>query len=101
MFFNKIINCLKRTPTSYAEKHSAYKNSGSRIGKYIPGFVPSRIKPIQVFPDNRKLNREKWFTLNGDASNLRLVGKVWVTMGNMWTSGVLTVVRLGLPFSMA
>ena len=48
--------------------------SGSKIGKYIPGFVPSRIKPILVVPDNRKLNREKWFTLNGDASNLRLVG---------------------------
>lgn len=75
MFFNKIINCLKRTPISHVDKHSAVNNSGSKIGKYIPGFVPSRIKPIQVFPDNRKLNQEKWFTLNGDASNLRLVGK--------------------------
>lgn len=75
MFFNKIINCLKHSRASYTEKHSTYRNNGSKIGKYIPGFAPSRIKPIHMFPDNRKLNREKCFTLNGDASNLRLVRK--------------------------
>ena len=41
-----------------------------------------------MFPDNEKLDREKFFVLNGDASNLRPTANIHDSTGNMinqWT----------------
>jgi hypothetical protein len=88
VFVNKIINYLKRKPASYTEKHSTDSDNSSKIGKYVPGFLPCKIKCAQMFRDNRKLDQEKYFVLNGDASNLRFAGKILAQSGeqvDQWT----------------
>jgi len=51
-------------------------NNFRKKQEYIPGFPTSKIKQIQMFPDNEKLDREKFFVLNGDASNLRPIANI-------------------------
>ena len=73
----KILRYLGANKSSNKEYKAGHiDNSFRKKQEYIPGFPPSKIKQIQMFPDNEKLDREKFFILNGDASNLRPVANI-------------------------
>ena len=69
---DKILRYLGETNSSNKEyKVGHIDNSFRKKQDYIPGFPRSKINQIQMFPDNEKLNREKFLVLNRDAFNLR------------------------------
>ena len=77
MVLDKILRYLGGNRSSNKENNRGYMNNNFRKKQeYIPGFPPSKIKQIQMFPDNEKLDREKFFVLNGDASNLRPIANI-------------------------
>ncbi|HVD20992.1 MAG TPA: hypothetical protein VNB95_03525, partial [Nitrososphaera sp.] len=81
---DKILRYLGGNRSSNKEKKVGYvDNIFRKKQEYIPGFPPSKIKQIQMFPDNEKLDREKCFVLNGDASNLRPIANIHDSNGNM------------------
>jgi hypothetical protein len=86
---DKILRYLGGNRSSNKENKVGYIDNNFRKNQdYIPGFPPSKIKQIQMFPDNEKLDREKFFVLNGDASNLRPTANIQDSTGNMinqWT----------------
>ena len=74
---DKIFRYLGGNRSSNKENKVGYiDNSFRKKRNYIPGFPPSKIKQIQMFPDNAKLDREKFLVLNGDASNLRPIPNI-------------------------
>jgi len=68
MLLNKILRYLNGNRSSTRENKLDYADNNFRKKQeYVPGFPLSKIKQIQMFPDNEKLDREKFFVLNGDA----------------------------------
>ena len=86
---DKILRYLDGTRSSNKENKVGHiDNNFRKKQEYIPGFPPSEIKQIQMFPDNEKLDREKFLVLNGNASNLRPIANIQDSNGNtinQWT----------------
>src|SRR6476620_11730369 len=81
---DRILRYLNGNRSSYKENKSDYADNNFRKKQeYVPGFPSSKIKQIQMFPDNVNLDREKFFVLNGDASNLRQAANIPDGNGNM------------------
>ena len=86
MLLNKILRYLNGNRSSTRKNKVDYADNNFRKKQeYVPGFPLSKIKQIQMFPDNEKLDREKFFVLNGDASNLRQTANIPDSNGNMIT----------------
>ena len=80
----KILRHLGASRSSNKENNVVHIDNNFRKKQgYVSGFPPSKIKQIQMFPNNEKLDREKFFVLNGDASNLRPIANIPDGTGNM------------------
>lgn len=76
MLIDKILDYIRKKPRNQSYKLGPGVVDGSgKNQKYLSSYPISLKKNIEIFPNNKKLQREKFFVLNGDASNLRIVAE--------------------------